>query len=138
MSKLNTRERVQLFCSEPSLTKQSFKDECDINNIVNLFTQTGQMPTVNTMAEQYGDSPNITLKTALDLVKNLNQEFDNLSPEIQAGFNDNPREYAQFLSDYEEMPDSFIQQLEAQDDTLASQTQTSTDKTVVTEPTKEA
>ena len=28
------------------MTKQSFKDECDINNIVNRFTRAGVLPTL--------------------------------------------------------------------------------------------
>ena len=107
MTTLNTRKRVQLFCPESTLTKQSFKDECDINKIVAKFQSTGQIPNLNNLEAQYGDAPTIDLKEALDMVKNLHREFDELTPKMQAQFGGNPDNYAQFLSDYAETPEQF-------------------------------
>ena len=47
------RPRVSISFPKPTLTKQSFKDDCDINNIVNQFKNTGQTPHLNTKNPQY-------------------------------------------------------------------------------------
>ena len=95
------------FLNEPKQTKQYFKDECDINNIVGKFVETGQLPTNIKSDPQYGESPTIDLKTALDLVKNLHTEFNDLPEDVQEIFGKKPEHYAQFLSDFEESPESF-------------------------------
>lgn len=119
---LNKRERVQVLFTKPTLTKQYFKDECNINHIVNKFQQTGQILSQNSMDPQYGESPTIDLKTALDMVQSLHNEFDSLSDAEKEEFNNNPREYAQFLSNYAEAPESFIQTESGKTVTTAQET----------------
>ncbi len=119
-SHLNNRKRVQVHFQNPSLTKQYFKDECDINNIVNKFQETGNIPLQNNMDPQYGDAPDLDLKTALDLVHNLNAEFNDLNLDIQEKFGHDPKKYAQFLSNYEISPESFDSGLNQNSDTSVS------------------
>lgn len=38
-------------------TRQSFKDECDVNRIVDQFTRTGLIPNTNPLTPQYGEAP---------------------------------------------------------------------------------
>ncbi len=42
-----------------SRTQQSFRDECDINNILRKFNVTGQLP-IGSVQPQYGDFSGIT------------------------------------------------------------------------------
>lgn len=106
---LPKRLRVQIsFKDETPLTEQTHKQSCDINYIVKKFSETGILLHENMMEKQFGDAPDIDLKTALDMVKNLNKEFGDLSPEERSLFDQKPERYAQFLSDYEESPESFI------------------------------
>lgn len=117
------RLRVQIsFAKSPSLTKQYFKDECDINNVVNKFAQTGQIPNLNNMEPQYGNSPDMDLKTALDSVFELKAEFANLTTQEKAQFSNNPEIYAQFLSDYAQSPESFYFDETLEDDIPLSKT----------------
>ncbi|AXL15292.1 internal scaffolding protein [Microviridae sp.] len=53
------RVRVATTNDEPSLTKQGFAESCDRNAIIERFTQTGQLPHVNTGAPQYGEAPDM-------------------------------------------------------------------------------
>lgn len=46
---------------ETGLTHQSFKDECDINNIIDLHTRTGMVTHLNPGKPQYGVMPDSTL-----------------------------------------------------------------------------
>ena len=42
-------------CETESRTKQSFKDECDINNILSKYQKTGIVNHINQSEGQYGD-----------------------------------------------------------------------------------
>lgn len=46
---------------DKGLTHQSFKDECDINNVVASYTRTGIMPVFRQGEPQFGDAPESTL-----------------------------------------------------------------------------
>lgn len=50
------REAVQFHPAETGLTRQSFKDECDITRIVETYARTGIAP-LNRHEPQYGDAP---------------------------------------------------------------------------------
>ena len=39
----------RLYCEDVSLTKQSFKDECDINNIMNKWVKNGILTHVDSL-----------------------------------------------------------------------------------------
>lgn len=119
---LPKRKRVQLTFNEPSLTEQTHKQSCDINYIIKKFSQTGQLLNENTMEKQYGEAPAIDLKSALDLVKNSHQEFNELSPEIKAAFSENPDNYFEFLHQYAEAPESFSNESADDIDTSVSKT----------------
>ncbi|AXL14568.1 internal scaffolding protein [Microviridae sp.] len=84
--KKNPRKRVQISFKSPTLTKQYFKDECDINNIVNRFQETGQIPLTNNLDPQYGFAPTMDLKTALDLVKKWSTKLRKSRPKNSRNF----------------------------------------------------
>nr|UXQ87953.1 MAG: internal scaffolding protein [Microvirus sp.] len=121
-TKPRARKRVQVKFTKPTLTKQSFKDECNINNIVNRFQSTGQLPTNLNQDPQYGFCPEIDFKEALDLTKNLQAEFDALSSDDKAGFDNNFQNYGAFLQEYSERPESFYNIPEIKTDTNVSKT----------------
>lgn len=58
------RRRVQVHFSEPSLTHQSFKDECDANHIVDQYARTGIIPNPPRVQARYIDNPETDLFTA--------------------------------------------------------------------------
>jgi len=43
--------------TQPSLTRQSFKDECDVNLIVKRYTETGMINHIPRRTPEYGDAP---------------------------------------------------------------------------------
>lgn len=47
-----------------SMTQQHFKDECDINNIIDLYTRTGELP-VNANELRYADVSSFTDYTTM-------------------------------------------------------------------------
>jgi len=54
--KAKTRPHAKVF-TQPSLTKQSFRDECDVNLIVKRYTETGMINHIPRTNPQYGDAP---------------------------------------------------------------------------------
>lgn len=62
---------------EDGLTRQSFKDECDINRIVEQYARTGIIPVTPRGQPQYGDNPEQTLfEAALVQAEIRSQEED--------------------------------------------------------------
>jgi phage internal scaffolding protein len=85
--------------SKPSLTKQSFRDECDINNILRKFNVTGQLP-VGSVQPQYGDFSGITdYQSALNAVMAAQDSFLALPAKVRARFDNDPALFVEFASD---------------------------------------
>ena len=62
-----------------SRTKQSFKDECDINNILKKYNKTGQLPAMIKADPKYGDFSNsASYQESLNLVLLAQEQFSNL------------------------------------------------------------
>ena len=79
----------------PSLTDQTFKDECDIHHIIDNFGQTGIVDSVGARDPatlQYGDTTLLPdYETACNLVANVTAEFGELPSKVRAEFNNDPR-----------------------------------------------
>lgn len=85
--------------SKPSLAKQSFRDECDINTILRQFNVTGQLP-VGSVQPQYGDFSGITdYQSALNAVMAAQDSFLQLPAKVRARFDNDPALFVEFASD---------------------------------------
>lgn len=88
-----------LECLDASMTKQSFREEVDINTIVKRFGLTGQLPP-DIRAPEYGDFTQVVdFHTALNAVALARESFDALSGEVRARFHNDPQELLVFVSD---------------------------------------
>lgn len=86
----------------PSRTKQSFKQECDINYMLNTYQKTGQMPPINPRAAQYGNFTLVTdFHTAINQVKDAEQAFLQYPSELRKRFGNKPEHLITFLEDPE-------------------------------------
>lgn len=99
--------RVQIHFDDEPMTKQYFKDECNVNNIVRRFQQDGVIPVTTNVAPQYGHAPNLEFKEALDLVLSGRQEFASLSDSVRQGFGNDENRYFQFLDTYQRDPTAY-------------------------------
>lgn len=84
----------------PTMTQQHFKDDCDVNVIVNRFLKTGQFPPVDPRA-MYGDfldAPQ-SYRDALDQVIAAEDQFMSLPANIRERFDNDPANLLDFLSD---------------------------------------
>jgi len=85
--------------TSPSRTKQSFRDECDINHILRQFNVTGQLP-VGSVQPQYGDFSGITdYQSALNAVMAAQDSFLALPAKLRAKFDNDPAVFVDWASD---------------------------------------
>lgn len=88
------------FKNEISRTKQSFKDEADINNIVSKYNKTGQLPSLISQNPKYGDfTSDVSYQESLNTVMFANEQFNALSAKVRLRFNNDPMELLKFVSD---------------------------------------
>jgi len=80
------RKRVQKFFHKPSLTKQAFRDETDLNLIVRNFAQTGSLPGTGREV-QYGVPP-ADFQEAHFALAAAKSTFESLRPEVRAKYED--------------------------------------------------
>lgn len=81
-------------------TKQSFKDECDINQIMDNWLKTGEPPHAPPTIGVYGDFSNTTdYQSALDQVLNAGRAFSRLPLKIRARFGNQAKQLLAFLDD---------------------------------------
>lgn len=79
-----------------SKTQQSFKDECDINVIVDRFGITGEMPQVLQLP-QYGDFTGIfDFQSAMNAIRQAQETFDSMTAEVRARFDNNPQKFLEY------------------------------------------
>ncbi len=95
------RNRSQITCTG-GRTKQSFKDECDINQILKKWRRTGELEHLSTHKPTYGDFSNPDdYITALTKVKSAQADFDALSSRIRARMDNDPAAFLSFMEDPE-------------------------------------
>lgn len=80
----------------PSLTKQSFTDECDINHIMSRYEKTGTIEHLNTRLAQFADVDNIDFQQAQNTVIQANELFAQLPAKIREQFDQNPGAFLEF------------------------------------------
>lgn len=86
----------------PSMTKQEFQAECDINNVIKSFTQTGMFTHVSARAASgaYEDLPDPTdFQESLAQVKQASEAFMTLPSKIRSRFGNDPAEFLAFTHD---------------------------------------
>lgn len=87
------------FDPDEGRTQQSFKDECDINEIVRRFGLTGELPDDLRMPVS-GDFTGVTdFQSAMNVVRQAQEEFLRVPAEIRERFNHDPGKLVAFLGD---------------------------------------
>lgn len=87
--------------SGPSRTKQSFRDECDINNIMAKYQRTGLIEAVNRIQPQYADVAGFDFQFAMDQIVQANDMFAQLPSSVRKRFHNDPREFVEFVGNPE-------------------------------------
>lgn len=86
----------------PSMTKQSFVEECDINNIIKAYSRTGQLRHISAKAAMgaYQDLPDdLDYQNALGIVMAGEAAFASLPSAVRNRFGNDPEQFLAFLAD---------------------------------------
>ena len=90
-----------LACKDKSRAQQSDLKDADINEIVRKFGLTATIP-VGFRLPEYGDFSGVgDFRTAMDAVRNAQENFDSLPAELRARFGNNPQLLLEFVSNAE-------------------------------------
>lgn len=93
------RVSVTTECKEPSLAQQSFKDEVDINHLLEKFKVTGQMPQ-GIRLPQYGDFTGVSdYKSAMNALLTARDAFMQLPAQMRSEFGNDPQKFLEYCSD---------------------------------------
>lgn len=86
------------FFKLPSRTKQSFKDECNINTILHKYQKTGLVDHVAKHAGRYDDlGSSADYHTALNTVLAARESFESLTSSIRSKFFNDPASFLEFV-----------------------------------------
>lgn len=94
------RRRVQLVMdpTEINPTRQSFKEECDINLMMAKFQRTGQLTHVRESLGTYGDYSNVDdYQSALNNVKAAESAFAAMPANIRDRFQNDAAQFLEFM-----------------------------------------
>lgn len=92
-------------CGEPSLAQEQFKDDADINVMLERFKVTGMLPQGVRLPE-YGDFTGVTdFQSAMNTVLHAQQEFMKLPAEVRSRFGNSPQAFLEFTSNPENLPE---------------------------------
>lgn len=94
------RRKVVTINTEPTKTQQQFAAECDVNNIMKKYLQTGEIHHINRKTGVYADLSMITdYQDMLDTVLHAQSAFKELPAEVRKEFDNNPQKLIDFLGD---------------------------------------
>ena len=92
-------DETALVCADASLTQQQFREETDINTIVNTFLKTGHLPDSASMP-QYADYSGVfDFKSAMNVVRLADENFMKMPAQVRARFHNSPQEFLDFFAD---------------------------------------
>jgi len=96
------KSRVTQDCGTISKTKQSFKDECDINNILKKYQKSSILEHVNTHQGDYSDLGDLpSYQESLNIIINAKNSFNTLPSSIRKQFENDPAQFLDFVSNPE-------------------------------------
>jgi phage internal scaffolding protein len=91
------KKKSVIKCEEPTMTKQSHKDECDVNLILKRYDKNNVLTHMNKAKPFYADTTAIDLQQAIDTVDKAKAMFDELPSKIRNRFQGNPAALLDFL-----------------------------------------
>ena len=98
-SAYSPRVRVQWKPQGESKTKQSFKDECDINRIMARYQATGLLDFTQKREARYADVSGLDYQEAANLVAGAQSMFNDLPSTLRERFSNDPAQLLAFLDD---------------------------------------
>lgn len=101
----NGSRRIKMYCNQESLTRQEFKDDCDLAKTIARFTKTPDglrsiEMSKSYVSERFDDVSNVVdYQVALNQVNAANQAFDRLPSILRKRFEHDPSKFLKFVDD---------------------------------------
>lgn len=89
--------KVRLHFAPVGRTKQSFKDECDINIIMRRYEQTGVLDHVSGREPQYLDATAVEFQSAMEIIAAARSQFQSLPAKLRSFFDNDPARFVEFM-----------------------------------------
>jgi len=80
-------------------TKQSFKEECDINTIMARYQSTGEIPNLDVRAPQYLDATGLDFQSMQNQVLEAQALFMELPSKLRTRFANDPGQFLEYVAD---------------------------------------
>ncbi|WNK14176.1 MAG: internal scaffolding protein [Microvirus sp.] len=93
------RYRVPIAFTGEGRTKQSFKDECDINVLMSKYLKTGLMDHVNEALPRFEDVTSLDFQEAQHLIAEAASMFEDIPSAIRNRFDNNPGKLLDWVHD---------------------------------------
>lgn len=93
-------------CGPETKTQQQFKDEVDINTIVERFNATGELPPQTAFPSEQDFTETFDFQTSMNTIVKANQSFMELPAKARARFNNDPQKFMEFIHDPENMDEA--------------------------------
>ena len=95
-----------LICNDASLTQQQFKEESDINTIVDRFMKSGVLPNPINMPQYIDYEGVFDFQSAMNTVRQADENFMRMDAKIRARFNNSPQEFLEFFGNPENLEEA--------------------------------
>jgi len=94
-------KRVRIYAphDDQSMTKQSFADECNINNIMAKYQKTGAVAHLNKHEGRYGFATSADFTESMRIVTEAQELFNELPSSIRRKFGNSPESFLDFAQD---------------------------------------
>lgn len=92
------QNKVQLNCTDPSRARQSMKQECDINFILQKYKKTGLITHVAKHQGSYGEFDVIDFHEAMNAIRDAEEMFLELPADLRKKFHNDPGEFVEFTT----------------------------------------
>lgn len=91
--------KVQLITPEgEGRTKQSFKQECDVNHIMARFQKTGVLDFASRYEAQYGDVSGVNFTAAMQVIADAKTMFNEMPARVRDRFRNDPAKFLDFIN----------------------------------------
>jgi len=93
------RKRTQIESEDQTMTKQSFQEECNINNIMAKYQKTGVIDHVQANKPEYGFATGLDFKESVDLIQKADDMFSDLPSTVRENFENDPSQFLDYAQD---------------------------------------
>ncbi len=100
-SAANLGPRVQVAPRGRSRTKQSFREESEINNIMARYVKTGIVDHLTRYGGEYGFATSVDFHSAMNVVTKADQMFLDLPAAVRRRFGGDPGDFLEFVQNPE-------------------------------------